>query len=439
MTLRFLSRLALPLLLLSFALVQAEVFAQAPLPRASPESVRMSAARLHRIGQRFQEEIDKGVIPGAVAMVARRGRLVYMRALGKQDEKREMAEHSIFRIYSMTKPFVSVAAMILVEEGKLELTDPVAKYLPGWDKLKVSLETKDPATGAVSYTLADNAQPMRVYDLLRHTSGLVYWALTKNEPVREAYVKEGIHAEGKPGDGMDMSAAEQVERLARAPLAYQPGTAWHYGMSTDILGRVVEAASGQRLGDFLRERIFAPLRMNDTAFFIPPEKQLRAAEPFAKEPSTGKEIRLIAVKAPPQNDSGGAGAVSTAGDYLRFAQMLLYQGTLEGERIIGRPTLQFMTADHLTPDIAMAMDPGELLLRVKGYSFGLGFAVRKEDGLAGTPGSKGEFTWGGYAGTYFWVDPKEELAAVLMTQTEGAIRVHHRKLFRQLVYGAIMD
>jgi len=433
------TRFALALVLFVFARVETEAFAQSPLPRASAESVRMSAARLAKIGQVFQQEIDAGAIPGAVAMVARRGKLVYVRALGKQTDKREMGEDSIFRIYSMTKPLVSVGAMILVEEGKIELTDPVAKYLPGWDKLKVAQESQDPTTGETRYTLTDNAQPMRVYDLLRHTSGLVYWGLTKNEPVRQAYTKEGIHIEGHSGDGMQMTAAEQVERMARAPLAYQPGTAWHYSMSSDILGRVVEAASGQRLGDFLRDRIFTPLQMKDTAFFVPPEKQSRLAEPFTKEPSTGREIRLIDVKAAPQNDSGGAGAVSTAGDYLRFCQMLLYQGTLQGERIIGRPTVQFMTSDHLTPDIAMPMDPGELLLRVKGYSFGLGFAVRKEDGLAGTPGSKGDYTWGGYAGTYFWVDPKEELTAVLMTQTEGAIRVHHRKLFRQLVYAAIMD
>src|SRR5262245_9683895 len=235
-----------------------------------------------------------------------------------------------------------------------------------------------------------------------------------------------------------MSAAEQVDRLSKIPLLYQPGTVWEYSLATDLLGRVVEAASGKRLGDFLEERIFKPLKMIDTAFWIREANIARLAEPFEKDPLAGTAIKLIDVSKQPGNDSGGAGAVSTAGDYLRFAQMLATGGELDGERIVSGTTIKLMTADHLGSRIPLAPTPGGAVLDFT-YTFGLGFAVRPSDGIAPFPGSAGDYRWGGYAGTTFWVDPKEQLVAVLMVQSAGALRAYHRLLFRQLVYQAIVD
>jgi CubicO group peptidase (beta-lactamase class C family) len=236
-----------------------------------------------------------------------------------------------------------------------------------------------------------------------------------------------------------MSPDEQVERLAKAPLAHQPGTVWEYSLSVDVLGRVVEKVSGKRLGDFLDERLFKPLKMVDTGFSLPPDKAARLAQPLPIDPATGKPNKLIDVAAMPGNDSGGAGAVSTASDYLRFAQAMLNGGRLDDAQVLSRTTVQLMTADHLGPYIKRPVEPGELLLGTKGYTFGLGFAVRQEDGLAGVAGSKGEYMWAGYGGTYFWVDPKEQLAAVLMSQAPGPSRAYYRKEVKALVYQAIVD
>jgi CubicO group peptidase (beta-lactamase class C family) len=283
-------------------------------------------------------------------------------------------------------------------------------------------------------------RPMTVQDLLRHTAGLPYGELTQNAAVKDALAKAGLF---KPGviefDVRDMTGAEQVERLARIPLLYQPGTTWEYSLASDVLGRVVEAASGKRLGDFLSERLFKPLGMNDTAFWVPEAKLGRLAEPFEKDPLAGTAIRLIDVAKPPGNDSGGAGGVATAGDYLRFAQMLANGGILDGQRVLSRTTIKHMTADHLGSSLPLAATPGGGVLRASTYTFGLGFAVRPSDGIAPVPGSAGDFNWGGYAGTVFWVDPKEELVAVFMVQSAGALRLYHRTLFRQLVYQAIVD
>jgi CubicO group peptidase (beta-lactamase class C family) len=235
------------------------------------------------------------------------------------------------------------------------------------------------------------------------------------------------------------SPAEQVDRLGAAPLAHQPGTVWEYSLASDVLGRVVEAASGQRLADFLDERLFKPLRMTDTAFHVSGGKTSRLAQPLATDHASGQPIKVIDVSAPPKNDSGGAGAVSTAADYLRFSQMLLNGGQLEGVRVLSRTTVELMTADHLGTRIAAPVTPGDLLLGTPGYGFGLGFAVRLAPGIAGVPGSAGEFMWAGYAGTYFWVDPKEQITAVLMSQAPSPIRAYYRKLVKQLVYQAIVD
>jgi len=404
----------------------------AALAAASPEAGGMSAARLARLTSAFKKEIEDKKLPGAVMLVARKGKIVYASALGSRDPKRAdaMRLDTIFRIYSMTKPMASVAAMILFEDGALQLTDPVGKWLPAFKDVKVSTPGGDVAA----------QRPMTVQDLLRHTAGLAYGELTQNTAVKDALAQAGLY---KPGvidfDVRDMTGAEQVERLAKIPLIYQPGTTWEYSLASDVLGRVVEAASGKRLGDFMSERLFKPLKMHDTAFWVTEAKMARLAEPFDKDPLAGTAIKLIDVSKPPANDSAGAGGLSTAGDYLRFAQMLANGGVLDGQRVLSRTTVKLMTSDHLGSRIQIAPTTGGGVLAASTYTFGLGFAVRPSDGIAPVPGSSGDFNWGGYAGTVFWVDPKEQLAAVFMVQSAGALRVYHRTLFRQLVYQAIVD
>jgi len=405
---------------------------QAPLPTAPPDTQGMSAARLARLNGAFKKEIEDKKVPGVVMMIARKGKLVFTSAQGLRDPRGAdpMRLDTIFRIYSMTKPMASVATMILVEDGTVQLTDPVSKWLPAFKDMKVSTTGGDvPAQ-----------RPMTIQDLLRHTAGLPYGELTQNAAVKDALAQAGLF---KPGvidfDIRDMTAAEQVERLGKIPLIHQPGTTWEYSLASDVLGRVVEAASGKRLGDFMGERLFKPLKMSDTAFWVPETKITRVAEPFEKDPLASTPIKLIEVAKQPANDSGGAGAMSTAGDYLRFAQMLANGGVLDGQRVLSRTTVRLMTSDHLGSRIPLAANLGGSVLGASTYTFGLGFAVRPSDGIAPIPGSAGDFNWGGYAGTIFWVDPKEQLAAVFMVQSAGALRAYHRNLFRQLVYQAIVD
>jgi CubicO group peptidase (beta-lactamase class C family) len=417
-------------------------FEGAPLAQAPADQVGLSAKKLERVRDALKGEIDQGKLPGTVVMVARKGKVAYADAVGLQDKSagKAMALDSVFRIYSMTKPLVSVAAMMLVEDGKLQLTDPVSKFLPAFKGQRVSVARADAEFARLTYTNVAAEREMTVQDLLRHTSGLAYGEITQNAPIKDAYAKAGVYLPGvRDYDSRDMTPAEQVDRLGAAPLAHQPGTVWEYSLASDVLGRVVEAASGQRLADFLDERLFKPLRMTDTAFHVSAGKTGRLAQPLATDHASGQPIKVIDVSAPPKNDSGGAGAVSTAADYLRFSQMLLNGGQLEGVRVLSRTTVELMTADHLGTRIAAPVTPGELLLGTSGYGFGLGFAVRLAPGIAGVPGSAGEFMWAGYAGTYFWVDPKEQITAVLMSQAPSPIRAYYRKLVKQLVYQAIVD
>ncbi len=411
------------------------------LPIAAPELVGMSGQRLSRIGEAFKQEIDKGNMAGVVVLVARKGHLVYSSALGFQNKQtgKPMSKDAIFRIYSMTKPLVSVAAMMLVEDGKIVLTDPVSKYLPAMKGVQVSVPKADAVFAKMTYILVPADREMTVQDLLRHTSGLAYGEITQNAPVKEAYAKAGIYKTGIDYDARDLSPSEEVERISKAPLAHQPGTVFEYSLASDMLGRVVEAASGKRLAEFLEVRLFKPLAMSDSGFWVPSDKLGRLAEPLPVDASSGKAYKLIDVSAVPNNDSGGAGGVSTPGDYLRFAQMLLNGGQLDGTRVLSRTTVALMTSDSLGTRIEAPITPGEALFGTPGYTFGLGFAVRQGPGVAGVPGSAGEFMWGGYAGTYFWVDPKEQIVGVYMTQAPSPIRAYYRKLFKQLVYAAIGD
>ena len=412
-----------------------------PLATATPEQVGMSAERLGRITTVLKKEIADGKLPGAVVVVARKGKIIYSDAIGFQDKgaNTPMKLDSIFRIYSMTKPLASVAAMMLVEDGIIQLTDPISKFLPAFKDMQVSAATVG-ADGKSTYTNVPAVKPIIVQDLLRHSAGLAYAEITKNEPVKAAYVdakfsQPGIHEY----DSRGMTPAEQVERIAKAPLIHQPGTMWEYSMAVDILGRVVEAASGKRLAAVLDDRLFKPLKMVDSSFWLPASKMPRLAQPMPIDPASGQKISVLDVSAEPMNDSGGAGALSTATDYLRFAQMLLNGGEVDGARVMSRSTIKLMTSDHLGTRIAAPLQPGEVLLGTPGYTFGLGFAVRQGDGVAGVPGSAGEFMWAGYAGTYFWVDPKEEIVGIYMTQAPSPIRAYYRKMFKALVYQALVD
>jgi len=433
-----------PIATIAFALTtlcSAAILGAQGLPIAAPELVGMSGQKLGRIGEVFKQEIDKGNMAGMVVLVARKGHLVYSTALGFQDKQagKPMAKDTIFRIYSMTKPLVSVAAMMLVEDGKIELTDPVSKVLPAMKGLQVSVPKADAVFAKMTYTLVPADREMTVQDLLRHTSGLAYGEITQNAPVKEAYAKAGVYKTGIDYDARDLPPSEEVERISKAPLAHQPGTVWEYSFASDVLGRVVEAASGKRLGEFLELRLFKALAMNDSGFWVPGDKLGRLAEPLSVDALSGKPNKLIDVAVVPENDSGGAGGVSTPGDYLRFAQMLLNGGQLDGARVLSRSTVALMTSDSLGTRIEAPVTPGELLLGTPGYTFGLGFAIRQGPGVAAVPGSAGEFMWAGYAGTYFWVDPKEQIVGVYMTQAPSPARAYYRRLLKQLVYAAITD
>jgi CubicO group peptidase (beta-lactamase class C family) len=403
------------------------VLAQAaPLPEASPEEVGMSTERLGRLDAAMQKAVDSGELPGAVVLIARDGQLVYAKTFGWQDREKKipMSNDSIFRLYSMTKPVVSVAAMILVEEGKLGLQEPVSKYIPEFKDMKVGVESKD-ADGKPVLTLVDAKRQITVQDLLRHTSGLTYGVLGTPNAVKKTYLDAQIFSQ-------KWVLADFVKALAKLPLQFQPGTTWEYSHSTDVLGRVVEVVAGQTLDVFLAERIFEPLNMVDTGFQVPSEKQGRVAQAMP-DVYTGKTPELIDFSKPQTFFAGGHGLVSTAGDYLRFAQMLANGGDLDGARILGSRTVEYMTANHLNPQI----DKGPTYLPGPGYGFGLGFGTRVDRGQSEWPGSPGDFYWAGYAGTYFWVDPEEELVPVLMAQ-EPIRRQYYRIQMRNLVYQAII-
>ena len=397
-----------------------------PLPQASPEEVGLSPERLGRVDAAMQKAVDSGELPGAVVFIARDGQLAYAKSFGWQDREKKipMTNDSIFRLYSMTKPVVSVAAMILVEEGKLGLQEPVSKYIPEFKNMKVGTESRD-ADGKAVLTLADAKRQITVQDLLRHTSGLTYGVLGAPNAIKKMYLDAQIFSQ-------KWVLADFVKALAKLPLRSEPGTTWEYSHSTDVLGRVVEVASGQTLDVFLAERIFEPLKMVDTAFQVPATKLNRLAQPMP-DVYTGKTPELIDFSKTQSFFAGGHGLVSTAGDYLRFAQMLASGGELEGVRILGPRIVEYMTSNHLNPQI----DKGSTYLPGPGYGFGLGFATRTDRGQSEWPGSPGDFFWSGYAGTYFWIDPEEELVPVLMTQ-EPLRRQYYRVLMRNLVYQAIV-
>ena len=390
------------------------------LPTAKPADVGLSVDRLARLSAVLGERAAAGQIPGAVIAIVRNDRLAYFEAFGKRDPEAAdpMRTDSLFRIYSMTKPIVSVAAMMLWEEGRLLLNDPVAKFIPEFAGQHVAVERG----GRVELVPAE--RDATVQDLLRHTSGLTY-EHRGTGPVQKSYMDAKTYRRNQTN-------TDQAATLGVLPLAHQPGTRWEYSRSTDVLGRVVEVVSGQSLGQFLDSRILQPLGMTDTAFHVPADRHARLAGGFVKDPDSGVDVNLLDVREPPKFESGGGGLVSTAMDYSRFLQMLLNNGKFGDTRLLGRKTVELMTADHLGPI------PGSPDLLPTGYGFGLGFAVRLQAGIATMPGSTGQYYWSGAAGTSFWVDPAERLFAVLMIQAPGP-REYDRVLFRDMVYAAIMD
>jgi len=389
------------------------------LPTVKPEAVGLSSERLNRLSLILEEDVRQGKVPGVVALIARRGKIAYFESFGMQDiEKKEpMKKDSIFRIYSMTKPIVSIAAMTLWEEGRFFLSDPVAKYLPEFKDMKIGIE-------GMYFKTVPAQNTMKIHDLLRHTSGITYGIFGKS-------TVKSMYREANLWFFIDHTLKEVCEKLGKLPLLFEPGTKWDYGMSTDVVGRLIEVLTGKTLDVALEELVFQPLGMKDSGFYVKQGKLNRIAEPFKGE----KEPPLLDVTEPPNFFSGGAGGVSTAGDYTRFAQMLLNGGQLDGKRILSRKTIEYMTSDHIgsvanLPDIRYAPGPG--------YGFGLGFGVRLENGRSSQPGSVGDFYWGGYAGTKFWVDPKEDLIAVLMIQNPLQSG-YFGDLFRTMVYQAIID
>lgn len=400
------------------------------LPKGDPSGVGMSAERLDRLTKVFMHRVEEKKLPGVVINVARNGKLIYSEAIGWQDLETDtpMSSDSIFRIYSMTKPIVSVAAMTLVESGKLSMLDPVSKFIPAFKDTPVGIDIVD-QKGKAKLETRKPKKPITIHDLLRHTSGITYGNFGTKTMVKEAYLSANLRS-------TDWHTLEDwVNKIAELPLMYEPGSTWEYGRSTDVLGRVIEVAAETTLDEYLAATIFEPLNMSDTSFGVPPQKHYRIAEPMPNIP-VDKRINLIDVRKPMTLFSGGSGLSSTAGDYSRFCQMLLNGGELDGVRILSPTTVRYMSSNHLNGNISK----GELYPYIPGpgYGFGLGFGTRLENGQSVWPGTKGEYFWAGYGGTYFWIDPEEKLVVSFMSQ-DPYTRNEHRVLIRNLVYQAIID
>jgi CubicO group peptidase (beta-lactamase class C family) len=385
------------------------------LPHAQPADVGLCPDRTQRLMDVLRREVASGRLPGAVAMIARHGQIGLFEAVGHQDPRTgaPMKTDSIFRIYSMTKPVISVAVMMLVERGQLLLSDPVSRWLPEYANQQV----------ATASGLEPVRQAATVQDLLRHTAGLTYEFLGDSS-VQRQYGEVKIASR-------ERTNAEFSQTLAALPLQFQPGTVWAYSRATDVLGRLVEVVSGQGLGAFLQTEIFGPLGMVDTGFAVPTEQHHRIAEPFAHDPDGGVPMKVLEPRQVPAMEGGGGGLMSTAMDYTRFLQCLRNRGELDGVRLLGPHTVDYMTADHL------GGIPANGTLLPPGHGFGLGFAVRTHLGLSPVPGSVGLYYWGGIAGTTFFVDPALDMYAMLMVQAPNQ-RDYYRPLFRDLVYAALV-
>ncbi len=415
-------RIALVIALSATAMAaQAETPLSLPMA-GSPEEVGLSSAQLKRLEAVTKQHIDEGLVPGAVMLVARRGKVAWVSVQGKRDPAQSdpMKLDSIFRIYSMTKPIVSISLMQMVEEGRLQIIDPVAKFLPEIGNMKVGTQVEVDSKPVLR--LSDPTRPMTVQDLLRHTAGLTY-GNRGTSLINQSYV------EAKIGD-RSATVAEMVQRLSKLALKFNPGDRWEYSVAVDVQGRLLEVLDGdkRKLSEIVKERVLDPLGMKDTGFQVAADRLARAAQPGPR-PGGQPMTPRFRVDDGAKYESGGGGMLSTMDDYLRFTAALANGGTFQGKRVIGKQTLAFMTADHV------AGKPG----RPPGLGFGLGFEVRARVGDSGLPGSLGEYGWAGNAGTLFWIDPKEQLIAIYMVQVSDPDRIALRNQFRTMVQAAIVD
>jgi CubicO group peptidase (beta-lactamase class C family) len=400
------------------------------LPRTEPEAVGMSSRRLARIVTALNQEIEAGQLPGAVVAVARHGHLVFHEAVGHlgPDRRAPMARDALFAIASMTKPVTGVAGLLLWEEGRLGLADPIERFLPQLGDRRVAVLNERVLAGQGPIETVAAERSITIQDLMRHTSGLTYGG-------RGTTAVHPLYPASSNAAGATLDTVAFLERLAAAPLLYQPGTVWDYGLSIDVIGLVVEAISGQSLGAFLEQRLFHPLGMVDTSFQVPPDKVARLARPLPRDPDTNEAQSVPDRAQALRFECGGGGLASTALDYLRFAQMLLGGGILGETRILGRKTVEAMRANRMTPDIENRI--AELDPNSAGYGFGLTVAVRER--VSTLMGSPGEFYWNGAYGTLWWADPAEDLAVVFMAQVPGEQRRRYRPLINSLVYQALTD
>ena len=406
-------------------------------PEVEPAQAGFDAARLERIDRHFARYVDDGRLPGWLVLVARDGRVVHLSTYGRRDVEAGLPveRDTLWRIYSMTKPITSVAAMSLYEEGAFELKDPVSRFIPSFDDVRVyrSGSAANPATEPAT-------EPVRIWHLLTHTSGLTY-GFHHAHPVDAIYRDAGFEL-GSPPD-MDLAAC--CDAWASMPLLFQPGTEWNYGVSTDVLGRVVEVAAGKPLDQVFEERIFRPLGMTETSFSVALAEHERLAALYVPMPGTGQALRWDAIgeeaKKPPAALSGGGGLVSTAADYHRFASMLLGRGELDGVRVLGPRTVDYMTRNHLPggADLEAIGRPLFSETTFEGVGFGLGFSVVLDAGANKVLSNEGEYAWGGAASTAFWVDPDERLTVLFMTQLLPSSTHPIRSQLNQLVYSALLD
>ncbi len=407
---------------LAMPVVHAQPAAKSTEKAAADVVKGMSRARLARIAPAMQEQIGRNMFPGAVTLLARRGQVVHFEAHGFQDGAKStpMKKDSLFRLASMTKPIVTVAAMMLVEQGRMKLNDPIVNWLPELKELKVETASGDVAL----------ARPIWVQDLMRHTAGFVYAGGTRSARIKKLYEEGNIEQRQT-----DITGDEMLKNLGQIPLAHQPGTVWEYSIATDVLGLLIERVARQPLDALLKELLLDPLGMTETAFWVPQDRAERLAESLDADPLKASMLKNYRDSSNPAGKSyfkGGAGLVGTAQDYLKFCQMMVNGGEYQGKRYLSKKTVEFMLSNH-----TVGMTGTPFPTTGPGYAMGLGFGVRLDEGMGWTPGSKGDAMWAGAWGTSFWIDPKEGLVGILMAQGPSN-RIHTRMLYKNLVYGAMV-